>query len=68
MRALAQELGPKGINVNAICPNRVRTEAAMRSLRIDAEHTARSEDELMADVYGRQAFPGLMEPENMIPG
>jgi NAD(P)-dependent dehydrogenase (short-subunit alcohol dehydrogenase family) len=68
MRALAQELGPKGINVNAICPNWVRTEAAMRSLRIDAERTGRSEDELMAEVYARQAFPGLMEPEDMIPG
>ena len=39
MRALAQELGPKGINVNAICPNWVRAEAAMRSSRIDAERT-----------------------------
>jgi NAD(P)-dependent dehydrogenase (short-subunit alcohol dehydrogenase family) len=68
MRALAQELGPKGANVNAICPNWVRTEAAMRSLRIDAERTGRSEDELMAEVYARQAFPGLMEPEDMIPG
>ena len=68
MRALAQELGPEGINVNAICPNWVRTEAAMRSLRIDAERSGRSEDELMAEVYARQAFPGMMEPEYMIPG
>jgi NAD(P)-dependent dehydrogenase (short-subunit alcohol dehydrogenase family) len=22
----------------------------------------------MVEVYGRQAFPGLMEPEDMIPG
>ena len=31
MRSIAHELGPRGINVNAVCPGWVRTEAAMLS-------------------------------------
>ena len=31
MRSIAHELGPKGINVNAVCPGWVKTEAAMLS-------------------------------------
>ncbi len=32
MRSLAQELAPRGISVNAVCPGWVRTKASMRSL------------------------------------
>ncbi|MCH8199720.1 MAG: SDR family oxidoreductase [Chloroflexi bacterium] len=65
MRALADELGPRGIAVNAVCPGWVRTEAAMRSLTRMAQAEGRSEDDCLADVLSAQAFEGLMEPDDM---
>ena len=44
MRALADELGPRGIAVNAVCPGWVRTDAAMRSRSSLARGEGRSED------------------------
>ena len=66
MRSLAQELGPKGINVNAVCPGWVRTDAAMKSLGHMARISGRGEDELLAEITAAQALPGLMEPDDMI--
>jgi 3-hydroxybutyrate dehydrogenase len=66
MRSLAQELAPRGISVNAVCPGWVRTKASMRSLAAMAERENRSEDELLAEIVGAQAIGGLMEPEDMV--
>jgi NAD(P)-dependent dehydrogenase (short-subunit alcohol dehydrogenase family) len=65
MRSLAQELAPRGISVNAVCPGWVRTKASMRSLAAMAERENRSEDELLTEIVGAQAIGGLMEPEDM---
>jgi NAD(P)-dependent dehydrogenase (short-subunit alcohol dehydrogenase family) len=65
MRALSDELGPRGIAVNAVCPGWVRTDAAMRSLSIMAEREGRSEDDCLADILSAQSFEGLMEPDDM---
>ena len=64
-RSLAQELAPRGISVNAVCPGWVRTAASMRSLAHMAERQRRSEDELLAEIVGAQALDGLMEPKDM---
>lgn len=66
MRTLAQELGPRRINVNAVCPGWVKTDAAMNSLKRMAEETQRDEDELLEEIISAQALGGLMEPDDMI--
>lgn len=66
MRSLAKELGPKGINVNAVCPGWVKTDAAMNSLKHMAIEEGRTEDELLDEILAGQSLPGLMEPDDMI--
>ncbi len=65
MRALAEELGPRGIAVNAVCPGWVRTEASMRSLAGIARREGRDEQACLDEIMSTQAFPGLMEPNDM---
>lgn len=64
-RSLAQELAPRNISVNAVCPGWVRTVASMRSLSHMANRVKRSEDDLLAEIVGAQALDGLMEPSDM---
>lgn len=64
-RSLAQELAPRGISVNCVCPGWVRTEASLRSLAAMSARTGSTEDELLEEITGAQAFGGLMEPEDI---
>lgn len=64
-RSLAQELAPRRISVNAVCPGWVRTDASMRSLAAMSDRSGRSEDALLEEIVGAQALPGLMEPPDM---
>jgi NAD(P)-dependent dehydrogenase (short-subunit alcohol dehydrogenase family) len=65
MRTLAMELGPRGINVNAVAPGWVRTEASMLSLSRMAERSGRGEDALLEEIMAGQSLPGLMEPRDI---
>ncbi|MEM8959617.1 MAG: SDR family oxidoreductase [Pseudomonadota bacterium] len=65
-RSLAQELAPRQIPVNAVCPGWVRTVASMRSLSHMAARRNRTEAELLDEIVGAQALGGLMEPADMV--
>jgi len=65
MRSIAHELGPMGINVNAVCPGWVKTEAALLTLDRMAQSTGRPEAELMEEIIGGQVLGGLLEPDDM---
>ena len=65
MRALADELGPRGIAVNAVCPGWVRTDASMLSLAKIAEAEGRDEQACLGEIMSAQAFAGLMEPDDV---
>ncbi len=66
MRALAWELAPKGITVNAVCPGWVRTTAAIRSLEVMSKRAKVPAEEMLADIVANQAIGGLLEPEDVV--
>jgi len=64
-RTWAQELGPRNICVNAVCPGWIKTETAMASLKSMAQTSGRSEAEVEAEISSVQAIGGLMVPEDI---
>lgn len=65
VRSWAEELGPRGITVNAVCPGWVRTQASMLSLANIAARSGRSEDDCLQEIVGAQSLGGLMQPDDV---
>jgi 3-hydroxybutyrate dehydrogenase len=61
-RALAVELGGKGITVNAICPGYVATDLTWKSARNIAEKTGKSYDEAVAALARINPGGRLIDP------
>lgn len=68
MRSFADELGPRRITVNAVCPGWVNTEFANRSVRKIANDSGRTIEAVSNDVFSMQAIEGHLEPDDMIGG
>jgi NAD(P)-dependent dehydrogenase (short-subunit alcohol dehydrogenase family) len=65
MRSMAHELAPLGINVNAVCPGWVKTEAALLTLSKMSQSSGRQEDDLLKEIIAGQVLDGLLEPDDM---
>jgi NAD(P)-dependent dehydrogenase (short-subunit alcohol dehydrogenase family) len=66
IRALAIELAPLGLTVNAVAPGQVETEMNRRDLELVSERTGRSTAELLAEHLERRVPAGRMgRPEEV---
>lgn len=65
MRALAAELGSKGITANAICPGYADTEIVAAAARTIQAKTGRSEDEARAELARFNPSGRLISPEEI---
>ena len=64
--ATAQELGPEGIRVNAICPSTVNTEMMRNSLAVRAAQEGRDVNELAQQAYfSKMALGRFTEPDEI---
>jgi NAD(P)-dependent dehydrogenase (short-subunit alcohol dehydrogenase family) len=64
-KSLAIELGPFGVNCNAICPGVVRGERINRVIRGEAELRGVSFEEIEQQMVGGQSITRMVEPEEI---
>jgi 3-hydroxybutyrate dehydrogenase len=65
MRSMAQELGPSGIRVNAVCPGWVMTGPALKTLKAMALEKDISEEECKKMISEEQSLPGVQSVEDV---
>lgn len=64
-QALARELAPKGIRVNAVCPGFVRTSMQAREVEWEASLRGITSEEVIADYIRQTPLGRLEEPEDV---
>lgn len=64
-QALARELAPSGIRVNAVCPGFVRTSMQEREIAWEAELRGVSPERVVADYVAQTPLGRLEEPEDV---
>jgi NAD(P)-dependent dehydrogenase (short-subunit alcohol dehydrogenase family) len=60
-RTLALELGEHDITVNAVCPNVMHGDRMSTIVRVKAEHTGRTEEDVYRDFAGQTALGRFVE-------
>jgi NAD(P)-dependent dehydrogenase (short-subunit alcohol dehydrogenase family) len=64
-RALAAEVGKKGITVNAVCPGYTNTDIVQKAIDNIVKATGRSRDEALAELVKANPQGRLIEPEEV---
>jgi meso-butanediol dehydrogenase/(S,S)-butanediol dehydrogenase/diacetyl reductase len=64
-QALARELAPRGIRVNAVCPGFVRTSMQEREVQWEAELRGMTPEAVRADYVAQTPLGRLEEPEDV---
>src|SRR5262249_19325494 len=66
-RALAMELAPRKITVNAICPGWVDTDMARQGMQNSAARLGISVDQFHADAMSRVPMGRMLQPDEIAP-
>jgi NAD(P)-dependent dehydrogenase (short-subunit alcohol dehydrogenase family) len=64
-RALAAELGPRGVTVNAVCPGWVETSLASQAIERAATHTKRTTEAVRTEVLARGHQTKFLSPDEV---
>jgi meso-butanediol dehydrogenase/(S,S)-butanediol dehydrogenase/diacetyl reductase len=64
-QALAREVAPSGIRVNAVCPGYVKTPMQSREMAWEAKLRGITPDEVLADYIAQTPLGRLEEPEDV---
>jgi 3-hydroxybutyrate dehydrogenase len=65
VRGMAEELGPRGIRVNAICPSWVDTAMAQQVLERMAQASGKPQSQVTAEMLASQPVRRMLKPSEV---